>query len=143
MKGLEQKAKALIGAHFTQQEVSNALMGLAKDGLSATPFGALAEPLLTAFLKPVVDGVVGDVFSSGGNSPTDAQNTDTPATKPGGAPASIPSGGMSFKVSGTITLTPASGGAPVAVQANGTVTTPSATIRTDKSAVAAPTIGTP
>ena len=111
MQNLRKKAKALVngmGSDFTKQDLSNDLLAAAKAVLGSTGWGLLAEPLVSIFLKPVIDNIVGDVWPSG--SDTSGTDTDKSTPTPPQPGSVVPPGGMSFGVSGRIVLTPTGGG---------------------------------
>ncbi len=110
LQNLRKQAKALVsgmGSDFTKQDLSNSLLAAAKAGLGSTGWGLLAEPLVSIFLKPVIDNIVGDVWPSGSGAPATDPVKSTPSAPQTGAV--VPPGGISFTVTGTIVLTPAAG----------------------------------
>jgi hypothetical protein len=145
LQGLKNKLEGLVGAvgkNLTKQDVEDFLMTAAKSALAGSGFG-FAGPALDLFLKPLIDKLIGDRLPAGDGTPaTPTPATPTPATPT--SPIAVPSGGMSFNVSGTIVLTPASGGGAAPVRGNGNVTPAQPSdFKTEPGGTAAPVVGGP
>jgi hypothetical protein len=108
LQALKSKLETLIGKNLNTQDLEDLLMATAKSALAGTGFGFLADPLLDMFLKPLIDKIIGDRLPGTITTPngTTPSGTTPSGTTPSGT---TPTGGMSFTVSGTIVLTPASG----------------------------------
>jgi hypothetical protein len=139
LQSLRTKLEGLVGAvgkNLSRKDVTDLLMIAAKDALAGSGYGFLVDPVVEMFLKPVIDKLVGDRLPA---------YPDPNAHTPGQPTPSVPSGGMSFTVSGTLFLTPATGGGKGQNGgSNGQVTPgtpPLGDLRRDPGGSAAPSIG--